>query len=85
LIVLGILMIGIGLYKQNKWKLFLIYSIVTVLIMGTFGGLTSIVIINNIEMLGLFERITIYGYQSWILILSVLLIREKPSQKKLEL
>ena len=78
LVVLGILLIGIGLNKQKKWKLFLIYSIVVVLIMGTFGALTSVLIMNNIELLGLFERITIYGYQSWTLILSVSFIREEP-------
>ena len=77
LVVLGILMIGIGLNKQKKWKSFLIYSIVVVLIMGIFGGITPVLIMNNIELLGLFERITIYGYQSWILVLSVLFIREK--------
>lgn len=78
LVVLGILMIGIGLNKQKKWKSFLIYSIAVVLIMGIFGALTSVLIMNSIELLGLFERITIYGYQSWIFILSVLFIREEP-------
>ncbi|NHJ20916.1 MAG: DUF998 domain-containing protein [Candidatus Lokiarchaeota archaeon] len=81
LVVLGILMIGIGFNKQKKWKSFLIYSIVVVLIMGTFGALTSVLMMNGIELLGLFERITIYGYQSWILILSVSLIREEPKIK----
>ena len=32
------------------------------------------------ELLGLFERITIYAYQLWIFILAYLLIKEQPEQ-----
>ncbi|MFX1566887.1 MAG: DUF998 domain-containing protein [Promethearchaeota archaeon] len=76
LIVLAIPMIGIGLYKEKQWKLFIIYSIITVITMVICGVLTGVLTANNIEMLGLFERITIYAYQTWILILAVLLIKE---------
>ncbi len=81
LIILAIPLIGIGLYREKQWKIFGLYSIITVLIMGTCGGLTSVLMMNNIELLGLFERITIYAYQSWILILAVLLIKEHPKKK----
>ncbi|MFW9942902.1 MAG: DUF998 domain-containing protein [Candidatus Thorarchaeota archaeon] len=77
LIILAIPMIGIGLYREKKWKSFRLYSIVTVLIMATCGGLTSVLMMNDIELLGLFERITIYAYQLWIAILAVLLIKEQ--------
>lgn len=80
LIVLGMLMIGIGLYKQKKWRLFLIYSIVSVVIMATSGGMTSVLIMNNIELLGLFERISIYAYQTWILILAAFSLKEQPTK-----
>ena len=76
LIVLAILFIGIGIYKEIHWKSFTIYSIITVLTMVSCGGLTGILMMNNIEMLGLFERITIYAYQLWIFILAFLLIKE---------
>jgi hypothetical protein len=76
LIVLAIPMIGIGLYREKLWKSFRLYSIITVLIMISFGGLTSVLMMNNIELLGLFERITIYAYQSWIFILAFLFIKE---------
>ena len=83
LIVLAIPMIGIGLNKINQWKSFRLYSIVTVLIMVIFGASTSFLIMNDIEMLGLFERITIYAYQLWIFILAFMLIKN-PSKSKIK-
>lgn len=76
LIVLAIPMIGIGIYKENQWKLFMVYSFITVLIMVSCGILTGVLMARNIKLLGLFERITIYTYQSWIFILAVLLIKQ---------
>ncbi len=76
LIVLAIPMIGIGLYSEKQWKSFRLYSIITLIIMASFGGLTSVLMMNNIELLGLFERISIYAYQSWIFILAFLFIKE---------
>ena len=81
LIILAIPIIGIGLYREKQWKLFRLYSIITVIIMGTCGGLTSVLMMNDIELLGLFERITIYGYQSWIFILAFLLLKEQSKSK----
>jgi hypothetical protein len=75
LIVLAIPMIGIGLYRDRQWKTFRLYSIITVLVMVVFGASTSILILNAIELLGLFERVTIYSYQLWIFVLAVLLIK----------
>lgn len=83
LIVLAIPMIGIGLNKINQWKSFRLYSIVTVLIMVIFGASTSFLIMNDIEMLGLFERITIFAYQLWIFILAFMLIKN-PSKSKIK-
>ena len=81
LIILAIPIIGTGLYREKQWKLFRLYSIITVLIMGTFGGLTSVLMMNDIELLGLFERITIYAYQLWIFILAFLIIKEQPTSE----
>lgn len=81
LIILAIPIIGIDLYREKKWKSFRLYSIITVLIMGTCGGLTSVLMMNDIELLGLFEQITIYAYQLWIFILTFLLIKEQPTSK----
>ena len=76
LIVLAIPMIGIVIYKDNQWKLFIVYSFITVLIMVSCGILTGVLMAKNIKLLGLFERITIYAYQSWIFILAVSLIKQ---------
>ena len=81
LIILVIPVIGIGLYKEKQWKSFRLYSIITVLIMVIFGGLTSVLMMNDIELLGLFERITIYAYQLWVFILAILFIKEQSTSK----
>jgi hypothetical protein len=76
MVVLAVPMIGIGLYREKQWKSFRLYSMITVFIMVIFGASTSILLMNEIEMLGLFERITIYSYQLWIFILGCLFIKE---------
>ncbi len=81
LIVLAIPMIGIGFYREKQWKSFRLYSIITVLIMVIFGASTSVLMMNNIELLGLFERITIYSYQLWIFVLAILFIKQRSISK----
>ena len=81
LIILFIPLIGIGLYKEKQCKSFRLYSIITVLIMVIFGGLTSVLMTNDIELLGLFERITIYTYQLWLFILAILFIKGQSTSK----
>lgn len=81
LVVLAIPMIGIGFNRVKQWKSFRLYSIITVLVMIIFGASTSVLIMNNIEMLGLFERITIYAYQLWIFTLAFLLIKHPLKSK----
>ena len=73
--------IGIGLYKEKQWKSFRLYSLITVLIIVIFGGLTSVLMMNDIELLGLFERITIYSYQLWLFILAILFIKGQSTSK----
>lgn len=82
LVISAILMIGIGLYKVKKWKSFGSYSMITVVIMAIFGVLTSVLVTSNIELLGLFERITIYAYQSWMFVLAFILISKLPDKSE---
>ncbi len=70
LIVLAIPMIGIGIYKEKQSKPFVFYSVLTVILMISGGILTGIMMADGIEMLGLFERMTIYAYQLWVFILA---------------
>ena len=76
-------MIGVGLYREKQWKTFRLYSIITVLIMVIFGSFTPVLMMNNIELLGLFERITIYSYQLWIFTLAILFIRNSSHSARL--
>jgi len=76
-----ILMIGIGLYREKQWKSFRLYSIITVFIILIFGGLSAVVIMNNIELMGLVERITIYAYLLWVFVLAFKFIKEHPTPK----
>ena len=77
----AILTIGIGLYREKQWKSFRLYSIITVVIMAIFGGLSPLVMASDIELVGLFERIVVYGYWSWVFVLAILFIKEQPSEK----
>ena len=84
LIVLAIPMIGIGFYRTHQWKSFRLYSIISVLIMLVFGASTAVLMTNDIKLLGLFERITIYSYQLWIFVLANKLITDKGFEKRIE-
>ncbi|MFC1787305.1 DUF998 domain-containing protein [Halobacteriota archaeon] len=74
-----LLMIGTGLYREKQWKSFRLYTFISVLIMFIFGGLSAIVIMNGIELMGLFERISVYTFQIWSVVLAYILIRETKS------
>jgi hypothetical membrane protein len=71
-----LLMIGTGLYREKQWKSFRLYTFISVLIMFIFGVLSAIVIMYGIELMGLFERISVYTFQIWSVVLAYLLIRE---------
>lgn len=76
LIFPALLMIGIGLYREKQWKSFRLYTFISVLIMFIFGGLSAYVIINEIELMGLFERVVAYAFQIWSVVLAYKLITE---------
>lgn len=75
----AILSIGIGLFREKQWKSFRLYSIITVVILAIFGGLSPLVMASDIKLVGLFERIVVYGYWSWVFVLATLFIKEQPS------
>ena len=72
----SLLMIGTGLYREKQWRSFRQYTFISVLIMFIFGILSAIVIMNGIELMGLVERISVYTFQIWSVVLAYLLIRE---------
>jgi hypothetical protein len=72
-----LLLIGIGFYKQRQWKRFRNYTLISLVIMLILGGvLTPYVITNNIELLGLVERIVAYVFQGWSVVLAYILIKK---------
>jgi len=65
----GILLSGLGMDKQTgPWRRFKLYSVITVILVFVFGAPTPILIMNKIELLGLFERITQLAYLQWFVV-----------------
>jgi hypothetical protein len=78
-IVLGALAFG---------KRFRVYSIVTMLVFLVFGILTGtqapLMALNQpTPWIGVFERINIFGYLLWIIVLAVILLRQAPAHLRM--
>jgi hypothetical protein len=77
LVFIALILIGIGFNKQKQWKGFRNYTLISLVIMFIFGGiLTPYIIANNIELLGLVERVVAYIFQVWSVVLAYKLITE---------
>ena len=81
MIMLLIPMMGIGFYRERQWVSFRLYSIITLLLIVIFGGSTPVLMMNDIGLLGLFERIVIYSYLLWFFVLAFKLIRDHPAME----
>ena len=65
----GILLSGLGMGKKTgPWRHFKLNSVITVILVFVFGAPTPILIMNNIELLGLFERLTQLAYLQWFFV-----------------
>jgi hypothetical protein len=74
---IALILIGIGFNKQRQWKGFRNYTLISLIIMLIFGGIfTPYVITNNMELLGLVERVVAYVFQIWSVLLAYKLIFE---------
>ena len=62
------LLIGFGMKGAKNWKHFKIYSLLSVLIIIIFGGLSPLIISKGIPLMGLFQRITIGAYFQWLIL-----------------
>ena len=75
----GILLSGLGMDKQTgQWRRFKLYSVITVILVFVFGAPTPILIMKEIELLGLFERITQLAYLQWFVVYAVYLLQPEP-------
>jgi len=75
-----LLTVGIGLYREKQWKSFRLYTFVSALIVFVFGVVSVIVVVNDIALMGLVERISVYTIQIWTVVLAYKLLIEKPEQ-----
>lgn len=73
-------MIGQGLYRNKGWRKFRLFTYICLVVMAIAGGLTPVVIANDLGMVGLTERIVVYTFSLWLFVLSYLLIKEKPAE-----
>ena len=71
---------GLSLRKYSEQKLFVIYSYISGITVLVSGGIAAVSIANNSIYGGLFERITIFTFMVWVLILSYLIIGKKSSE-----
>lgn len=69
------LLLGLGFRKQENWKTFGIYSIITGVLILIFGGTSAMFFVNKLPFFGLIERLNIGTLQVWTLLLSSKLIR----------
>jgi hypothetical protein len=79
LTILAIFLFGLSLRKYNEMKLFSSYSFLSGVIVLVSGGIAAVSVANNSLYGGLFERITIFTFMVWVIILSVLILRKKSS------
>jgi hypothetical protein len=81
--LLILLIIGLGANANGKW--FRFYSIGTILILilsGALTGMASPQIAAGLPTpwLGIYERINVYGYMIWVIVLAIILLRVEEEQ-----
>jgi hypothetical membrane protein len=88
-VIMGsILLIGFGMNQRTGWDYFKPYSTITVALVFVLGASTPLLIMNEIELLGVFERLTQVAYLQWFLVFAtksyVELVREGPVNGRIE-
>ena len=68
---------GQGVFRYRGWKSFRTFTFICLPILVVAGVLSPVVIAKGIHIMGATERIVAYTYFAWIVVLAVLLIREK--------
>jgi hypothetical protein len=82
-VLLIFLIIGVGAIAFGKW--FRLYSIVTILVLvvfGVLGGSAGPRVAAGLPTpwVGIYERINIYGYLLWVVVLAISLLRAQVEQ-----
>jgi hypothetical protein len=76
LTISSILVIGLGFRKVSGFKGYVVYSVITSIILFTAGGTTVIILSQGLSYFGLFERINIGSLQLWMFIMSLKLFMD---------
>jgi hypothetical protein len=81
-----LLLLTVGFGAASYGKQFRFYSIITIIILcffGTLSGLEGPHLAANLPtpFLGIWERINIFGYMLWVIVLAMLLIKKEMAQK----
>ncbi|MBI5680484.1 MAG: DUF998 domain-containing protein [Methanobacterium sp.] len=74
--LISVLLIGINFRKVKEMKSFAIYSFISFAVILVSGGVAAISVGSNSAYGGLFERITIFAFMIWVLVLSYLIIKK---------
>ncbi len=74
--IIAMLLCGIGFNKKFGWKTFRLYSFITLILMAAGGVISSVFVQNDIQLLGVSERISIYAYFVWNAVMAWLLLKE---------
>jgi len=77
LTILAVFLVGFSFRKNVKNKAFVCYSYVSVLLILVSGGMTAASVASNSPYGGLMERITIFTFLIWVIVLSYLLLTQK--------
>ncbi len=80
LTIIAIFLMGLSFRKYSELKLFAIYSYISGVIVLVSGGTAAVSVANNSVYGGLFERITIFTFMVWVLILSYIILKRKTNE-----
>jgi hypothetical protein len=73
--IIAMLLCGIGLNRKFGWKRFRLYSVITLVVMAVGGVVSTVFIQNDIQWLGVSERVSIYAYFVWNAVMAWLLLQ----------
>jgi hypothetical protein len=78
----AILITGLAKHENfQAWRQFKSYSLISVSLVFVLGLSTPILMINNIELMGLFERLTQIAYLQWFVVFAIKSYMDRIEQK----
>jgi len=76
LTIISVVLVGLSFKKYSNLKGFSWYSYITAALIFISGGIGAASLANNGTYGGLFERITIFLFMIWVIVLSYILLKE---------